>query len=225
VAALSEDRLRSSIFTGTAAQLRLRADPEVIYFTSVQDHDMALAGKTKAAVFIITPDERQTRDVLATLYVSQAYQALVDEAKRNGGKLPVRVNFVQDEFGNLSPIPAFDKKLTVSAGRGMRFLLAVQDLAQIKARYREASQTVTANCATWVYLATADVETAKVISVKTGPPYVPFIVLTFARAALAAPGGQPQFVQGAIDLLNDATTGFWALSPRPVVQLSGTTLS
>lgn len=168
VAALSEERLRSSIFTGTAAQLRLWADPEVIYLTAAQDHDMALPGKTTAAVFVVIPDERQTRDVLATLYVSQAYQALVDEAKRNGAKLPVRVNFLLDEFGNLPSIPAFDKKLTVAAGRGMRFLLAVQDLAQIKDRYREASQTVTANCATWVYLATADVDTAKVISAKIG---------------------------------------------------------
>ncbi|SMB95880.1 type IV secretion system protein VirD4 [Thermanaeromonas toyohensis ToBE] len=167
VAALSEDRLRSSIFTGTAAQLRLWADPEVICLTAAQDHDMALAGKTKAAVFIVIPDERQTRDVLATLYISQAYQALTDEAKK-ADKLPVRVNFLLDEFGNLPAIPAFDKKLTVAAGRGMRFLLAVQDLAQIKARYREASQTITANCATWVYLATSDIETAKVISAKTG---------------------------------------------------------
>lgn len=167
VAALSEDRLRSSIFTGTAAQLRLWADPEVIYLTAAQDHDLALVGKTRTAVFIVIPDERQTRDVLATLYISQAYQALTDEAKKTG-KLPVRVNFILDEFGNLPAIPAFDRKLTVAAGRGMRFLLAVQDLAQIKARYREASQTITANCATWVYLATADIETAKVISAKTG---------------------------------------------------------
>lgn len=168
VAVLSEDRLRSSIFTGTAAQLRLWADPEVIYLTAVQDHDMGLAGKTRAAIFIVIPDERQTRDVLATLYLSQAYLALTSEAQKSGGKLPKKVNFLLDEFGNLPAIPAFDKKLTVAAGRGMRFLLAVQDLAQIKARYKEASQTITANCATWVYLSTADPETAKVISAKTG---------------------------------------------------------
>ncbi|ABY93725.1 MULTISPECIES: VirD4-like conjugal transfer protein, CD1115 family [Thermoanaerobacter] len=168
VAALSEDRLRSSIFTGTAAQLRLWSDPAVIWLTSDQDHELDAVGKEKAAVFIVIPDERSTRNVLATLYISQAYQALVDLANKNGGRLAQRVNFVLDEFGNLPPIPDFDKKITVAAGRGMRFLLAVQDISQIKAKYRELAQTITGNCAVWVYILTTDLETARIISGKTG---------------------------------------------------------
>ncbi|AEM79760.1 VirD4-like conjugal transfer protein, CD1115 family [Thermoanaerobacter wiegelii] len=168
VAALSEDRLRSSIFTGTAAQLRLWSDPAVVYLTSKKDHDLDIVGKEKAAVFIVIPDERSTRNVLATLYISQAYQALVDLANKSGGKLSQRVNFILDEFGNLPPIPDFDKKITVAAGRNMRFLLAVQDISMIKAKYKELAQTITGNCATWVYILTTDPETAKIISVKTG---------------------------------------------------------
>ena len=60
-----------------------------------------------------------------------------------------------------------DTKLTVAAGRGIRFLLALQDLAQLK-KYGDASQTITGNCDTWLFLRTADVETAKVISAKLG---------------------------------------------------------
>jgi len=168
VAALSEDRLRSSIFTGTAAQLRLWSDPAVVYLTSKQDHNLDDVGKEKAAVFIVIPDERETRNVLASLYISQAYQSLVDLANKNGGRLPQRVNFVLDEFGNLPPIPDFDKKITVAAGRNIRFLLAVQDISMIKAKYKELSQTITGNCATWVYILTTDPETAKIISIKTG---------------------------------------------------------
>jgi len=168
VAALSEDRLRSSIFTGTAAQLRLWSDPAIVYLTSNKDHDLDAVGKEKAAVFIVIPDERSTRNVLATLYISQAYQALVDFANKSGGKLPKRVNFILDEFGNLPPIPDFDKKITVAAGRNMRFLLAVQDISMIKAKYKELAQTITGNCATWVYILTTDLETAKIISGKTG---------------------------------------------------------
>lgn len=168
VAALSEDRLRSSIFTGTAAQLRLWSDPAVVWLTSRQDHDLDITGREKAAVFIVIPDERGTRNVITTLYIAQSYQALVDLANANGGKLPQKVNFLLDEFGNLPPIPEFDRKITVAAGRGMRFLLAVQDLSQLKARYKELSQTITGNCATWVYILTTDLDTAKVISGKTG---------------------------------------------------------
>jgi type IV secretion system protein VirD4 len=168
VAALSEDRLRSSIFTGTAAQLRLWADPEVAWLTAAQDHDITILGLEKAAVFLVVPDERSTRNVLATLYISQVYQALVDTAYSCGGRLPVRVNFLLDEIGNLPPVPDFDHRLTVAAGRGMRFLLAVQDLAQIKTKYKEAAGTITGNCATWVYLSTTDEKTAETISNMTG---------------------------------------------------------
>ncbi|ADL07204.1 VirD4-like conjugal transfer protein, CD1115 family [Thermosediminibacter oceani] len=168
VAALSEDRLRSSIFTGTAAQLRLWADPAVVWLTSRQDHNLNIAGREKASIFIVIPDERGTRNVIAALYIAQSYQALVDLANANGGKLPQKVNFLLDEFGNLPPIPEFDRKITVAAGRGMRFLLAVQDLSQIKAKYKELSQTITGNCATWVYILTTDLDTARVISGKTG---------------------------------------------------------
>lgn len=173
VVALSEDRLRSSIFTGTAAQLRLWADPGIQWLTAAQDHDLAAPGKTKTAVFIVVPDERSTRHVLASLYVNQVYMALVDLANRNGGVLPVKTHFILDEFGNLPPIPDFAQKLTVAGGRGMKFLLAVQDIGQLKDRYKEQTRTITGNCATWIYLATADVETARLISEKTGRYTIP----------------------------------------------------
>ena len=168
VAALSSDRLRSSIFTGTAAQLRLWADPAVAWLTGENETDVQVVGEEKAAVFLVIPDERGTRNVLASLYIAQCYQALADLGNRAGGRLTRRVNFLLDEFGNIPPIPDFDKKLTVAAGRNIRFLLAVQDVAQIKARYGDAHGTVLGNCATWIYLSTADIETAKMISAKTG---------------------------------------------------------
>lgn len=168
VAALSSDRLRSSIFTGTAAQLRLWADPAVAWLTGESETEVQLVGEEKAAVFLVIPDERGTRNVLASLYIAQCYQALADISNKTGGRLKRRVNFLLDEFGNIPSIPDFDKKLTVAAGRNIRFLLAVQDVAQIKARYRDAYSTVLGNCATWVYLSTADLETAKMISGKTG---------------------------------------------------------
>ncbi len=75
--------------------------------------------------------------------------------------------FLLDEFGNIPRIPGMDTKLTVAAGRGIRFLLALQDLAQLK-KYGDASQTMTGNCDTWLFPRTDDVETAKVISAKLG---------------------------------------------------------
>lgn len=167
-AMLAPYRQRGSFFTGASADLRLWADPSIVHLTSTQDHELDMPGREKTAVFLCVPDEKSTRHILASLYIDQVYQALVSLAVRHGGRLPVRVNFLLDEFGNMPAINDFDKKLTVAGGRNIRFALVVQDVAQLKRHYRESVQTITGNCHTWIYLVTADVETAKLISAKTG---------------------------------------------------------
>jgi type IV secretion system protein VirD4 len=136
--------------------------------TSKQDHDLAGPGKRKTAVFMIIPDEKSTRHVLATLYVSQTYEALVQLANEHHGRLPVRVHYLLDEFGNLPPITDFGTKITVSAGRGILFNLIVQDLGQIKKKYKDEDTTIIGNCQTWIYLLTRDMDTAKKLSEMTG---------------------------------------------------------
>lgn len=167
-ASIAPYKTRASFFTTALADLRLFSDPNIADMTSKSDHELDHVGIDKTAVFLIIPDEKSTRNVLATLYISQLYEALVGLANRCGGRIPRRVNFLLDEFGNLPPIPDFDKKLTVAGGRGMRFTLAVQDLAQLKKLYKENSQTITGNCHIWIYLKTKDIETSKTISEMTG---------------------------------------------------------
>ena len=75
--------------------------------------------------------------------------------------------FLLDAFGSIPGIPGMDTNLTVAAGRGIRFLPALQDMARLK-KYGDASRTITGNCDSWLFLRTADVETAKVISAKLG---------------------------------------------------------
>jgi len=167
-ASIAPFKTRASFFTTALADLRLFSDPNIADMTSKQDHEIENIGIEKTAVFLIIPDEKATRNVLATLYINQVYQTLVDLANKKGGRIPRRVNFILDEFGNLPPIPEFDKKITVAGGRGMRFTIAVQDIAQLKKLYDKNSQTITGNCHNWIFLKTADFDTAKLISEKTG---------------------------------------------------------
>lgn len=167
-ASIAPYKTRASFFTTALSDLRLFSDPNIADMTSKQDHSLESIGIDKTAVFLIVPDEKSTRNVLATLYIDQVYQSMVDLANKRGGRIARRVNFVLDEFGNLPPIPEFDKKLTVAGGRGMRFTIAVQDVAQLKKLYDKNAQTITGNCHNWIYLKTADTETAKLISEKTG---------------------------------------------------------
>ena len=167
-AMLATEKVRASFFTGAAADLRLWADPGIVHLTSRQGHCLKSAGREKTAVFLVIPDEKSTRHMLASLYIDQTYQALVELAIANKGRLPVRVNFLLDEFGNLPIINDFDKKLTVAGGRNMRFTLVIQDVTQLQRHYKESQQTITGNCHTWIYLLTADMETAQLVAAKTG---------------------------------------------------------
>lgn len=168
-AALSESRTRSSIYTGTSAHLRLFADPSIAFMCSDSDFDPDDAGKKPMAIFIKMPDEAGARRQIASLFVNQAYAGLAQVARDNGGRLPVPVWFLLDEFGNIGKIPNLAEKLTVAAGRGIRFSLAIQAKAQLEHVYgKQTAEIVLGNCDTWIYLRTADIDTAREISNKVG---------------------------------------------------------
>lgn len=168
-ARLAPERMRGSFFSSVAATLRLFADPSISYLTADQDHELTDVGKQKTAVFLVIPDEKKTRHVLAALYVDQTYQSLVSLADENNGRIPVRVNCLLDEFGNMPAIPDFATKITVSLGRGIRYHMVVQDFAQLDDKYGQANaRTIRGNCHTWLYLLTTDFDTAKKISEQLG---------------------------------------------------------
>ena len=189
----AEKTLAGIKLTASAA-LRLFADDEMAYLVGAQDHDLAAPGLKLTATFLVIPDERTTRYPLATLYIQQTLQALAALADQHGGKLKVPMTCLLDEFGNLPAIKDFDKTVTVARSRGIRLLLAVQDLAQLKRHYGDASHTIQGNMGLWLYLLTADPETAKIISDKLGTYTVPSSTLSVPRVSLwtrAAPAGQP----------------------------------
>lgn len=162
-------RTRASFMSSASSDLRLFADPNIAYLTAEQDHDLAAPGREKTAVFLVVPDEKSTRHFLASTYVDQTYQELVALANQYpNDRLPVRVNFILDEFGNMPPIPDFQTKITVSLGRGIRYHMVVQDFAQLDDKYGKNARTIRGNCHTWIYLLTTDDETAQKISNMTG---------------------------------------------------------
>lgn len=168
VAALAPSRQRGSFFSGAASNLLLFSDPNISSMTQKNDHKLEDVGKRKTAVFLVIPDDTTSRHLLASLYIDQMYSKLVREANQNGGRLRTRVNFLLDEFGNMPQISKFDTKITVAAGRGMRFTLALQDINQLKTIYGNTAKTITGNCLVWIFLRTTDSVTAKEISEKTG---------------------------------------------------------
>jgi type IV secretion system protein VirD4 len=169
IAQIAPSRTRGSFFTAALTTLRLFTNENVYCQTRASDFVLSDTGGRKRVIFIILPDEKITFYSLASLFVYQHYVALTEAADERGGRLKIRVNFFLDEFGNFTEIPAFSNILTVGGGRGCRFNLFVQSISQIEHKYgREQAQTITDNCHCWIYLKTANAETATVIAKKLG---------------------------------------------------------
>lgn len=83
-----------------------------------------------------------------------------------GGELPIRMNFILDEFANFTKIDTFESMLTVSRSRNCRFVVSLQNLDQISGKYgKEAMQNILDNCA-WIYLKASNIDSATKISDK-----------------------------------------------------------
>ena len=113
---------RATIFSILASKLRVFGDTGISYITSESSFNIRNIGKKKTAVFLIIPDEKLSRHFIGGLFVNQVYQTLVEEAQKTiSGELPVRVNFIIDEFCNTIKISELSKKLTVARSRKIRF--------------------------------------------------------------------------------------------------------
>lgn len=220
---LTVEKTRASILGTAATALRLFGDEETAWLTAEQDHDLAAPGLRTTAVFLVIPDERSTRYPLATLYVQQTLQALAMLADAHEGRLPVRVNVLMDEFGNLPRIADFDKTVAVARGRGIRLALVLQDLAQLKRHYGDAAHTIKGSMSTWIYLRTAEIDTAREIATKLGQYTVAAENLSVPRvtwwttSATVGPASTTHSLQ-ARDLLTPEEVLRWPLGQALVLQ-------
>lgn len=168
VAEISTPKTRSSFFSSALATLRLFTNWNIAEVTSYSDIDLKEIGNEKVAFFIIIPDEKTTLYSLVSLLINQIYTTLVEEANKCGGRLPVEVEFLLDEFGNFPVIPSFGSMLSVGAGRGMRFDLVLQDYQQLEKKYKDDYGNIKGNCQLTVYLKSTDPKTLEELSKRTG---------------------------------------------------------
>lgn len=165
VSEIAPEKTRGSFYTAALTTLKLFTDPLIYNMTRVSDFKPGDIGRDKTAVFIILPDHKSTYYPLASLFCGQVYEELVEVADSVGGRLPIRTNFNLDEFGNFTKIPDFTNQLTVGGGRGIRFNLFLQSFSQLDKKYeKEDAKTIKANCETWIYLQSDDLETRKEVS-------------------------------------------------------------
>jgi len=114
---------------------------------SYSNFDMKEIGKGKTAVFMIVQDEKKTLHPLATIFIKQIYETLIDVAQEAGGKLPYRTNFILDEFANMPPLKDVTTMVTAARSRLIRFTFIIQNYAQLTQVYgKENAETIKGNC-------------------------------------------------------------------------------
>ncbi|MBQ0017406.1 MAG: type IV secretory system conjugative DNA transfer family protein, partial [Clostridiales bacterium] len=155
--------------------LNVFADSGVCYLTSGTDIKFNEFADKPSALFIIIPDEKNTRHAIANIYISQLYKTLIERAnahaKQTGGEpeLPRNVYFLLDEFGNL---PKFEKmKSFITAGRSRKIFLTLvlQDYTQLASIYGEQdAATIRNNCNIHIFIGTKDAKTREEFSKNCG---------------------------------------------------------
>ena len=135
---------------------------------SYSDFDMKDIGRQKTAVFMIVQDEKKTLHPLATIFIKQVYETLIDVAQECGGKLPNRTNFILDEFANMPPLKDVTTMVTAARSRLIRFNFIIQNYAQLTQVYgKEDAETIKGNCNT-MYLISSELQALEEISKMCG---------------------------------------------------------
>ena len=133
---------------------------------SHSDFNMREIGDGKTAVFMIVHDEKTTYHALATIFIKQCYETLIDVAQHEeGGKLKFRTNFILDEFANMPKLKDITTMVTAARSRSIRFTFIVQNFAQLNEVYgQEDAQTIRSNCGNLIYLLTSELAALEEIS-------------------------------------------------------------
>ncbi len=136
---------------------------------SHSDIDLASIGERPTAVFIVIQDEKKTYHSLVTILLKQIYETLISVAQNNGGKLPVRTNFLLDEFANMPPLKDVTTMITAARSRLIRFTMIIQNFAQLDQVYgKENAETIRGNCGNIIYLITTELKALEEISKMCG---------------------------------------------------------
>lgn len=122
-------------------------------------------GEKKTAAFAIIPDNDSSFSFLVGMLYTQLFQQLYYQADViHGGRLPVHVHFLMDEFANVALPDEFDKLLSTMRSREISVSIIIQNLAQLKALFEKQWESIVGNCDEFLYLGGNEQSTHEYVS-------------------------------------------------------------
>ena len=138
---------------------------ELASLTKYDEMELEKIGERKTVLFAIIPDNDSTFNFVVGMLYTQLFQMLYYQADYvHGGELPVPVHFLMDEFANVALPDEFDKLLSTMRSRQIFVSIILQNLAQIKALYKDSWESILGNCDETYYLGGNEQSTHKYIS-------------------------------------------------------------
>ena len=169
------DTVRSIIISANS-RLAYLQNPKILRILDRDDMNIAAMGEgvygnpeRKTALFCRIPDNDKSYNFIVGMLYTQIFQELYYVADRkHGGRLPVPVAFWMDEFANVALPDGFCEILSTMRSREISCNIIIQNLAQIKALFKDSWETITGNCDTMVYLGGNEQSTHKYTSEMLG---------------------------------------------------------
>lgn len=133
--------------------------------TQCDELELSELGERKTAIFAVIPDNDSSFNFIVGMLYTQLFQQLYYQADIvHGGRLPVHVHFVMDEFANVALPDEFDKLLSTMRSREISVSIIIQNLAQLKALFEKQWESIVGNCDEFLYLGGNEQSTHEYVS-------------------------------------------------------------
>ena len=165
------DTVRSIIISANS-RLAFLENKQVLRLLSRDDLELAELGigvngdgETKTALFCVIPDSDKSYNFIIGMLYTQIFQELYYQADFNcGGRLPIHVTFMLDEFANVALPDDYCSLLSTMRSREISSIIIIQNFAQLKALFKDTWETIPGNCDTFIYLGGNEQSTHKYVS-------------------------------------------------------------
>ena len=162
---LAAGKTAKSILISCGARLAPFDIKELRDLMEYDDLELDTLGDRKTALFLIMSDTDTTFNFVIAMLQSQLFNLLCDKADDEyGGRLPVHVRCLLDEFANIGQIPKFEKLIATIRSREISASIILQSQSQLKAIYKDNADTIVGNCDTTLFLGGKEKTTLKEMS-------------------------------------------------------------
>ena len=157
---LEAEKTKSCVYSTLLSAMAPFSQNEcLLRMLSENDINIEQLAEKQTIIYVIYPDEKESLNFLVNAFFTQCYETLITKSSEDGCEaLPLRVNFLLDEFSNLPAIPNFDNRISEARSHNIRYFLFIQSFGQLQNKYKEHAETILSNCNNWICFSSKEID-------------------------------------------------------------------